>query len=485
MYPLDAGYAHGFTELLQTCSTVIVLASSPAGYSSMLALRAPAIILGWPPPADDKGETSWLDGLRGCAAALVAIYHFGLYVFMPLYYEAPYGASTFGEGNIVVTESLNDIWRLPLWRLFMHSGHAQVNIFFILSGLVLSWRPAGLMLQGRSLEAFDSLSSAIVRRWIRLFLPVMGVVMIKAVLAHFGLLFLDASLLQTTLFDQIKHALRTTEAFANPFEINRQDSDWRHMYNWDFWTIPMEFVGSLLIYVLCLSFVIFSTKWRIIITLSFTCYAMQKAHWANLSFLFGLFLTLYCRKRDGFSRISQVSQPAKISWSVALIISFIMIGVPSKSPFFTTAGWERLDRFVPAAWADIEGGSRFWWTFGTMLFLSSAIHLDAVQGFFSRPVPRYLGRLSFMLYLTHREIFVHLMLPLTPKLSILVGKAKYLDGMTSHSMLRSASETTLMYIFALLLCAPLVLIVAHWTTVIIDEPSVTLARFLDQYARAF
>ncbi|KAK6405711.1 hypothetical protein LTR95_018739, partial [Oleoguttula sp. CCFEE 5521] len=198
-------------------------------------------LTGWPPEKSTR-DTAWLDGLRGVAAFLVMIGHFGPTFWSPMTYEAPYGANNKGMqgGDENPRYPMNDIFRLPLLRVWFSSGHAQVSIFFVLSGFVLSWSPLRSMRQGQSQNSTlgQSLSSAVFRRWVRLYLPCFAIAFWQLWEFRAGWRVMAGVPNEEYIFMQIWDFIKRSARFANPFWINRRDNQYVHAYDWTMWTIP-------------------------------------------------------------------------------------------------------------------------------------------------------------------------------------------------------------------------------------------------------
>jgi hypothetical protein len=116
-------------------------------------------------------SSEWLKGLRGILAFIVFISHF----------SAPYqGRKDYGFGY----EDNRFILQLPIVRL-IYFGKPMVPIFYVLAGYVLSLQApkrisgvesqgnsgGGQEAEGESDRLFETKSSLVFRRWIRLFLP--------------------------------------------------------------------------------------------------------------------------------------------------------------------------------------------------------------------------------------------------------------------------------------------------------------------------
>lgn len=127
------------------------------------------------------GPTTWMDGLRGCAALVVYNYHF-LFAFTD--------STAIGFG---VKGQHHSIMELPFVRL-LYDGATCVNVFFVIAGYVCSARALQLMTQATASpsgngqeKVLSSLSCSVFRRFARLYLPVMCMMFITTMSAYLGL----------------------------------------------------------------------------------------------------------------------------------------------------------------------------------------------------------------------------------------------------------------------------------------------------------
>jgi len=116
--------------------------------------------------------TAWLDGLRGIACFTVVFYHNSLLLY---------------PGHCAAwVSSDSHIFRLPILRLPC-TGPAMVDIFFVISGYALSCRPLSLIRTSDFTRFSESLSSAVFRRAIRLYAPVVFLTFLNAMLSYYKL----------------------------------------------------------------------------------------------------------------------------------------------------------------------------------------------------------------------------------------------------------------------------------------------------------
>ncbi|CAK4032220.1 acyltransferase, class 3 [Lecanosticta acicola] len=429
-----------------------------------------------PPPLDPSRETAWLDGLRGVAAFLVMTYHFHLTFWMPFYLETPFGGYEVKEGKKLGDPHM-ELWRLPFIRLWMGSGHAQVSVFFVLSGFVLSWGPLQKIQRG-DLEKFaEGLGSATLRRWIRLFLPCFAVAFWECLELYFGFRTMPKEP-KSNLFAQIWEYVGEQAEFANPFNVNRTPYNSLNAYDFTMWTIPYEWAGSLLVFLVLLAVCrVKSFLRRTMVLLVVAVWACVRAEWNFFLFGTGMVVASYVRFMGGFKNVGQRRWRSGIAWTGGLILSLLMAGIPEDSVFFTRPGYDWTRALTPERWMEHEGGVRFWWCWAGILFITSACHLPRVQRFFELGLMRYLGRISYMLYLTHRVVLNLLGAPLEGAIVAFFGRKEWIDGNRSGDPF----GTLIIYLILMGVLLPIAILVAHWCEMLIDAPSTRFARSVDRW----
>ncbi|KAF2163318.1 hypothetical protein M409DRAFT_33755, partial [Zasmidium cellare ATCC 36951] len=443
-------------------------------------------ILGFPlheAPDAPIRETAWLDGLRGLAAFLVMIYHYNLAFWFPPAVEAPYGAlDTYQFREFGTTTIYEAIWRLPIIRVPMTAGHAQVSVFFVLSGFVLSWGPLGNIRAGRNEKVMQGLGSAVFRRWIRLYLPCFAISLWECFELYFGLRYIGGRDQKSNIFLQIWDWLVDSEKFANPFMIDRNKYSSLHGYDWTMWTIPYEFAGSLLIFLILLATGRFRHHAkRTLVIFGVVAYACLRGEWTYWLFTAGMLLANYVRQHGGFEKLNEkTTTRARLGYIALLLLGLLLAGVPEASEYYDRPGYEWLIHLTPPNWRAIEGGGRWLWCWSGILFIYAACHLPSIKRFFEFSFMRYLGRISYMLYLTHR-ITLNLLGERAKNFVFpLFNRHQWIDAPTDGSE-ESWIKTTIVYAMLLTITVPVALIVAHWAEKLIDGPSTRLARRVDDW----
>lgn len=174
-------------------------------------------------------RTAWLDGLRGFAAFMVLLHHNQLWA------HDIHGNSVFE--NSFGYQGRHYFAALPFIRHFFSGGHFAVAIFFVISGYVLSVKSLGAIQRGQHLVSADSTGSALFRRWIRLYLPIVGVTLTWMAIRHSTDVWVDFGERKKTWGDEIK---TWYYAFKNySFIFLTGDADFPGMYNGHLWSIPI------------------------------------------------------------------------------------------------------------------------------------------------------------------------------------------------------------------------------------------------------
>ena len=157
-----------------------------------------------------------------------------------------------------------------------------------------------------------------------------------------------------------------------------------------------------------------------------------------------------------------------------------MAGVPSPSPkFYDRPGYEFLDAFVPSSYKDIEGGARFWWSWAGILIMFSACHLRPLQQLCEAPITRYLGRISFMLYLTHQLIIAFGAGWIRNRFEEIWGTKYYDPEFKKDFYEYTPIGGALVFFLSWAAHLPPAILLAHWCEVLIDRPSVKFAKWIE------
>ena len=337
-------------------------------------------------PTFEHKKIASLESLRGIAAFIVFFGHFIL-GFVPQYH----GLAPAGIPGKQLQET-------PLF--FFINGSGWVTFFFVLSGFVLSYR-------FYSQRTNEHLAAAIIKRWPRLFPLALISTLFSFLMIEYGLYsYYQAS--QITQSDWMAKlawggkggAFEVTfwEAFTQGFFTTFFRGD--QFLNSSLWTMHYEFIGSLvvfgmipiyngqklingfLIYLIAIAVIIFSP-----INNGFLPLFM-------IAFVSGCFFSFYLAQHQ---YIKSKNQPSLILFSLGLIFSFLALGFLSPAK-----GFYNFLNIIPSEYLTLFQISIH--TIASLILIYYALNHNGLYRILDGRVGRFLGRISFALYVIHVPI---------------------------------------------------------------------------------
>lgn len=442
-----------------------MLSPSSRSQSTRHVLR---ILFNYPDARLHLRPTAWLDGLRGVAAFEVLLYHYHLQ-FLGYGHNPAYGSRA----------DTMQWWRLPFIRNFYHSGHSMVNVFFLISGFVLTQRSLTLIRTQQYEKLYPSISSAIFRRGIRIYLPAVVVSFFGMLLTYYGLK--ESPPKQENIFLQIVDWFYASRDFVQPFHNYNNEMDILHRYEWTMWTLPLEIYGSVICYltVMAVSRITHPVK-RSAVVLLFTWFAAVKANWWSTNFLIGMLHADFMIWQGKTERSVTTSFAAKCLWGGVFIWALYLAGLPDAHyEEYNLPGFDWYYHNTPMSWQGIEGGGRFWWMISGITLTVSISQVPLLRKIFETRLCQYLGRISFMLYLVHVYVF-HLVGRMWKNmLSDLVGEDVYSEENKTTTRMARGNGLYFVYFGFWIVMLPVVLIVAGQVTKYVDDPSIRFAKWLE------
>jgi len=378
-------------------------------------------------PTPAWGRIGFLDSIRGVAALAVCFQHLALVL---------YPASVFGPSSPKSPAFEYWIWRLPIVNVLLQ-GQFAVAIFFVLSGIALSTRPLTRRTQRR-----DAISGA-VRRLPRLMIPTLIANLLTLII-----LFIYSGPAKNYV---------TTNAGVSWFGIWARDranvvsflyqsfwGTWVHgLAGFDpvLWTMQTELLGSFLVFGLLF---VLRERWMRFIAYPLLVLLLKGINPYLVCFPVGMALgELWIAYRDILVTRRRVMIVLPLLIYGLLLGSFPEYGAPFYTHYLLVDSGNR------------DGGASAH-IVGAILVVGSVLALPAIQRHMNRPSLRFLGRISFGLYLTH-------------VLVIMTFGVAVLDIM--RSTLGTALALALSALSSLVVC-----IGAAWAfTVVVDEPSIRFA----------
>ena len=477
----------------------------------------PSFIYPWESktPAKPIHPTAYLDGLRGVAAATVVVAHYSAQ-FAPALYE---GWGSGGKFNKVENTM---ILQLPVLRVVV-SGHFMVFLFFIMSGCVLSIKGLKLARQGKHFELSKTMASSIFRRWVRLFLPVIASMVIAMLISRAQLWTRLPKNWRDAPVDITARATPTATATPTPTSSGKPQPTGPTRLNWYFymapkmstwtkqlinltkfasnvcnpfrfgvivgdpgpynagavlWTIPGEFLGSMIVFLVIMGLAWATPRFRFVMILLLSMYCHLAHKWDIALFLEGMLIADLMLIRDAKSartanlprsqageltpRSTRAKKLITALWIFMLFTGVWLGSIPYIYPE-TSWGYVWLVKHIPKWYGPRD---KFYPALGSTLVMIALTYYRPVQRFFAWPFMRYLGRISFSLYLLHSQILVSIGIPIMTACMRFVGGAHTTSGYLMGLTLGSA------------ILWPFTICVADLFTRAVDEKSVDLARYL-------
>lgn len=350
-------------------------------------------------------STTYLNGVRGFAALCVYFQHYPVKYFKFL--------------DNAYLSSPTETWylQMPLIRVIF-AGRFMVAIFFVLSGFVLSCKPIRLI-RKRDPSLLDCLASSVFRRAPRLFLPCVAPMVLTAFCNYKHWyndepedMVMDPNAQYPDLHQRFSEEFGMFAQLVNPFSW----AFYQPSYTPHFWTLPMEFRGSMVVFLslLCLSKTKAAT--RMLLLTGFAYYCLQTAHWDTFLFVSGMLLAEFhlikkeaCYSLEGFLQFigihnkettKRVAIISYIFWSLAFLFGLFIGGWPlfgaSSAPGFVT-----LHSLTPQQYDSNELHGWFWQSIGAVMIMMAFENFPILQRPFATPLARYLGDISFAFYIVH------------------------------------------------------------------------------------
>lgn len=325
---------------------------------------------------DKTNKAHYLDGLRGTAAMMVLLHHFSLAFYISHYNREPATLHTNGI----------EIWYYKNIISVLTNGNFAVCIFFVLSGLVLSRKYF-------ETNKYEVLVSAASRRFLRLYIPVAFSLIIAYIVLQAGLMYNRATAEITlsrywlnSLWDisDINAAFTKSLLYSVMFQGDAA-------CNTAVWTMQIEFFGSLMVYALLA--LTHQTKNKTIPILALCIFLISINAFYQFAFIVGIcFNYLEQRKRN-------IPQPLKAILVAVLFALGLLFGSYPTHDNIQGMIFEKFP-FVMLLY-------RYWFhTAGACMLVASIVMSERLQSFFSLRMFRFLGNISFSLYLLHPIILV-------------------------------------------------------------------------------
>lgn len=410
-------------------------------------------------------STSWLDGLRGVAAFFVYINHYTGRNFTPFQHS-------FGDHELKP-------WSSPLQLPFVRvvfCGLPMVHIFFVISGIALSFKPMKLVRARQYKELHDALSSSIFRRAFRLFLPTIGSTFFIMWTRYFGLIGNQLPTLGAQVWEWV-------QALWTILDIWKWDVLWFPPYDVHLWTIAIEFSHSMLLFLTVMGTSRMTATLRIGSLLLFIFYCVKAGHWGPAEFISGMVITeftlIQAEKKAAIEALpSPKSRPmtAKrfglvIVLSLNVMFALFVAGWPN-GKIENLPGFASLYRNTPEPYWSTGGNTLIfpWYALGAVQIVMAVHQIPTLQKIFITPFAQYLGDISFSLYLMHG-----------PLQMILEPRGLPYAWMLVHGTQQAGMwQYTIAWLIGLLMLGPPTIWISDIFWRLVDVQSVRFARWFEK-----
>ncbi|CAK4031428.1 acyltransferase like [Lecanosticta acicola] len=479
------------------------LPSSPAvrnALSATVEFLKPEFLQRKKAAAPRKGNTAWLDGLRGGAALTVCIMHLTVYTHTDM--ELCYG-DRLPNGQLNTSPAA-----LPILRIPFTGGHYSVMLFFVISGYVVPRRLITLLHEGRKDDFVEAVCSAIVRRPGRLFIPVaLSTLFLAVVMGHIIALPVPFPFYKSNIVWELYNWFgdMCLFLFYHRFQLL---FTW---YNFHTWTIPVELRGSLWLFVWLFATHQMATRSRVLLTCAKLFYLV---FWTPGGWYSCFFCGMLTSELDLLAESGQVRLPwdglrnffirrprlRMFVLHLTLLIGLYLAcqpssdGKPREELLGECYGWKTLNRLIPGSYKDGPPNNthyRWYYLIWAAWFTVVGVkEIPWVRWIFETNTAQYLGRHSFALYLIHG-----------PMIGIFSERVFYLTGVKSPIDLDSFVKFGHLYnkwhdapwwpfpdggyaglepnfLFCVALSIPLFLYVAELGTKAFDAPSIKTSNWM-------
>jgi peptidoglycan/LPS O-acetylase OafA/YrhL len=361
----------------------------------------------------------FLESIRGLAAIIVVLHHFGN-MFLP----------AISNGTDAPSHTPFDLvfYNTPLSIFF--NGNFAVCIFFVVGGFTLSYKYFQSNIK-------QNLFSAVIKRYLRLALPVLGSMVFVYILMRYKLIY-SLDIMPVTKAYWMINDWKFTDNFP--------DMIWKGLYNTFFlgdnkylpilWTMKTEFISSIVIFAVLPYLNKLSYR---IITYAVFLYFFWDSYY--LAFLLGIFLAEYYTIFK--QKIEKNSSP------LITTINLLLLGIGIYIASMPDIVYKYSQNF-----ALVHIISAF-------LIIFSILNINFIKEFLSKNVFQFLGKISFSMYLTH--------------LLILISLSAYLFDIfvTSNDYIQSL-------VLTFSISFPIIILVAYIYSITIDKYSVTIATLVSK-----
>lgn len=310
-------------------------------------------------------STTYLNGIRGLACWVVFNHHMTMDIYRPWIFK-PYGLGPPGENEY--------FFQLPIVRV-LHTGKGMVCLFFALSGFVLSYSSlrkinnSGHQSEKLGDELLTGLSSALLRRGIRLFFPMLVLALITAVVTYY-VPWGDMDHEAPSIFFNLLEFYRACVKVMNPYswETAKLPRHFPHA-----WTLAQEYRLSLALFLMLIAtckLTPLARKSVITVVGIWSMYCDRR--WDILGFMGGLLIAELrfvplCQDLSRLFRRSSLEMNRwvyKVAGGISLVIGLLFCSWPESTGVKNVQPYKFFFQLAPVSWrgrTETELSSSYIW----------------------------------------------------------------------------------------------------------------------------
>lgn len=327
-----------------------------------------------------RRNTAYLDGLRGVAALCVLFTH-----------TQEWAQSDYGNNVDVLRASYGHkgpylFACLPGIRLFFGGGGGvAVSLFFVMSGYVLSSKSHRLILSRDLGSLTKCVSSAIFRRWFRLFLPIFAINFMWMTSWYLGVKSVrpehDHWPISDSYTAELHRLFNVMSELSSLFGAKERERF--RIYNPPIWTIPAEFEGSVVVYMSMLGLSQFTPKFHFLGEAILCMYFLHLRQFSLALFVSGMMICHVDTINRETAAIHHLHLGPILQKRMWIVWCSLWIG-----GIYLGSLFENL-------WANF---------FSAILMMIAAPRIHLIKTLLESWFCQYLGKVSYALYLTHMPV---------------------------------------------------------------------------------
>lgn len=396
----------------------------------------------------------------------------------------------------------------PIRILF--SAHGMVTLFMVISGYAIS---INLIKDQKNPNFLARVSSAIVRRVFRIYLPMLVTAGIAQLFYFFNLYHWDfdeglVAEIPPPWTAPLGHLKWLLNYMAD--HINIIAFEPRGGLNGQLWTMPLEFRGSNVVYILITGLSTWRMKSKLYVLPVIAAFFIWYGNWDTFGFVWGLWLAQkavaahessqdhaseleMAEFEGGFHGYSPLPRVFGLGSAKMRKHGHVLSFIAKASTFvmgyyllclgndgYLPPGYQFLSALQPFRWRDRWAIYQFCWkTIGSAMLVYGISEFPRLQKpLITRPV-QYLGKISFALYLLHETIYALWRNPLRDFVFLILSGSEYESSGHASGISPFAFYLTWWITGAIL--GTVSVVAAHYYTIHVDNRCVALAKKVDRW----